>query len=258
MFYQRLGLTVSLVMLGLAFLPALELPVLGSPFGFSLSVRWLEVLLLVCLACVGSDLALSAHPLLRLKRRPAWAFWILPSLTVLLAALALPDYTERLPWLVGLAVSGAVLALVIWAEYHTVSLDGPRYAPARLTLDFVAYALALAFCLSIYAGKPRSLIGVPAIGALSWLLSLELLRDAVPLRRAALYAFIAALVMGELFLALNCLSLSARRGGLLLFLAFYLLTGPARLALSRHLRERAAIEFALVGLAGLCLTLSFG
>ncbi len=262
--YERLSLTVSLVLLGLTFFLVIELPtrtfafsILGSPLSIQLSETWLMAALLVGLACFGSDAAMRTHPLAYRQRHP-FVFWILPGLSVLLAALVLPLAPDRLYWLGGLLLTALFLSLVIVAEYHTLDPTAPRYGAARFILDISVYAIALALFTIIYSSKARSLVSATATLATSSLLTLELLRGTrYELRRIGLYASVSGVVMGQAVWALNYGKMDGLRGGLLLLLIFYLITGLARQGLLGRLKRRTLIEFGLVALMGLGLLGSY-
>lgn len=258
--YERLSLTVSLVLLGLTFFLVIELPtrtfafsILGSPLSIRLSETWLMAALLVGLACFGSDAAIRAHPLAYRERHP-FVFWILPGLSVLLAALVLPVAPDKFYWLGGLVLTALFLSLVIVAEYHTVDPMALHYGTARLVLDISVYAIALALFTIIYSSKARSLISATTTLAISSLLTLELLRGTrYELRRIGWYALASGVVMGEAVWALNYGKMDGLHGGLLLLLIFYLITGLARQGLLGKLNRRTLIEFGLVALIGLGL-----
>ncbi len=263
-FYERLSLTVSLVLLGLIFFLVIELPtrsfsfsILGSPLSIQLSETWLMAALLVGLVCFGSDAALRTHPRAYGERHP-FVFWILPGLSVLLAALGLPLAPDRLYWLGGLVLTALFLSLVIVAEYHTVDPLAPHYGAARLILDISVYAVALALFVIIYSSKARSLISATITLATSALLTLELLHGArYKLRKTGLYALVSGVVMGEAVWALNYGKMDGLHGGLLLLLIFYLISGLARQGLLGRLNRRTLIEFGLVALIGLALLVGY-
>jgi hypothetical protein len=270
--YERASVFVSLIVLGLAFLPEIELPtrtfsfyVLGSLASVRLSVTWLMAALLASLACTGTDSLVRSHPLIRRgESRYTFAFWALPGLSVVAATLLLPLAPNgtvaplRSYWLGSLALTALLLLLIAVAQYHTVDPTDPGYRLARLALNIFVYLVALGLFTLIYGSKARSLLSATTTAVVGSLLALELLRGVHRnLRLTGLYALITGLALGEITWALNYWTAGRLTGGLLLLLIFYLVTGLSREGLLRRLNRRALVEFALVALVGLGLIIKY-
>jgi hypothetical protein len=270
--YERASVFVSLIVLGLAFLPEIELPtktfsfyVLGSLASIRLSAKWLMTALLVSLAYTGTDSLIRSHPLARRGEvRYTFTFWALPGLSVVAATLLLPlapnsPVAPLRPYLLGsLALTALLLLSIAVAQYHTVNHTEPGYRLARLALNTFAHLVALGLFTLIYSSKARSLLSATTTAAVGSLLALELLRGVHPnLRLTGLYALITGLAVGEVTWALNYWTVGPLTGGLLLLLVFYLVTSLSRERLLRRLNRRALIEFALVTLAGLGLIIRY-
>jgi len=264
---DKLSVSVSLILVGLALSRVVELPagkgpvflsltVLGSPLRLELSKAWLVAPLLAGLACAGTDSILRSHPL---SRGSTFAFWILPGLATLLAAIFLPWAPAWPYWLGGLALTGLFLPLVVVAEYHTVDPSDPRYNLARLGLNVAAYLIALVLFALIYRTRTRALLSATATLAGSGLLALELLRGTQQsLRRTGLHALIVGLIMGEVVWALNYWRMGSATAAMFLLLTFYVLTGLSQQAILGRFNRRVLLEFGLVALVGLALLLCFG
>jgi hypothetical protein len=264
--YERASVFVSLILLGLAFLPEIELPtrtfslrVLGSLASIRLSAKWLMTALLASLASIGTDSLIRSHPLVRRGEiRYTFVFWALPGLSVAAATLLLSLAPNRLYWLGGLALTALLLLLIAVAQYHTVDSTDPAYRLARLTLNILVYLVALGLFTLIYGNKARSLLSATSTAAVGSLLALELLHGVHPnLRLTGLYALITGLAVGEITWALNYWTVGRPTGGLLLLLIFYLVTGLSREGLLRRLNQRALVEFALVALVSLGLIIKY-
>jgi hypothetical protein len=264
--YERASVFVSLIVLGLAFLPEIELPtrtfsfrVLGSLASIRLSATGLMAVLLASLACTGTDSLVRSHPLIRRgESRYTSTFWALPGLSVVAATLLLPLAPDRPYWLGGLALTALLLLLIAVAQYHTVDPADPSYRLARLALNISVYLVAFGLFTLIYGSKARSLLSATTTAAVGSLLALELLRGVHPnLRMTGLYALITGLAIGEIIWALNYWTVSRLTGGLLLLLVFYLVTGLSQEGLLRRFNRRALVEFALVALVGLGLIIKY-
>jgi hypothetical protein len=216
--------------------------------------------LLVGIVCAGTDSIVRSHPAARrIEARYSFVTWALPALTVLLAAVLLPQAPTRLYQMASFVVTGLVLTLVISAEYFTVDSAGRRYLAARLSLNAWAYLVALASFILIYSPKARSLISATGITLISTLLALEFLRSAGRgFGRTALYAAIAGLCTGEIVWAMNYWRISGVTGGLILLLGFYVFTGLANQQLQGRLTRRVLLEYGVVALVGLIVLLRFG
>jgi hypothetical protein len=180
-------------------------------------------------------------------------------LTVLLAAVLLPQAPTQLYQMGGYVLTGLILILVISAEYYTVDPTHRRYLVARLGLNAWAYLLALVLFVLIYSAKARSLISATGVAVVGTLLALEFLRSAGRgFSRTALYALIAGLSTGEIIWAMNYWRVSGVTGGLILLLGFYVATGLANQQLQGRLTRRVLVEYAIVALLGLVVLLRFG
>lgn len=266
--YERISLVVSLTLIGLALYFVVDLPtrsltlqLFGTPLTFVLSQRWLMAALLGALASSGADAVVRAHPANQAQGQGRdFSFWVLPGATVILATFILALAPSPLYWAIGLGSGGLVLWLTIFAEYHTVDPDAPRagYRLARLWLDFVAYGLALAFFLLIYQSRTRSALSATGTLFVSGALTLALLRTTpARLKQTWFWAGLIGLGIGQLTWALNYWRMRATGGGLVLLLAFYVVTGLARQELSGSLNRRAVIEFLGLGLFGIFVVVNF-
>ncbi len=264
--YDHISVLTSLILIGIVLFLVVRVPTwtlasmpLGSPLTLLVSGDWLVTLLLVGLACTGTDSVIRSHPRSRAGELPyTFVFWILPGLVTLLAILLLPRAPSTRYWLVGLVTTAALISLVVAVEYRTVDPADPAYRLARLGLNLTAYLAALGLFIVIYDSKARSLITATATLAGGWLLALDLLRDTQqPMRRIVLYASIVGLLLGESVWALNYWRGSSFTVGGLLLLLFYVVTGVAQQHLQGNLNRRTLIEFAVVGMIGAMILLRY-
>ena len=237
-----------------------DLTVLGSPLTVRITQTVMMAVLLVGIACSGTDLVVRSHPTARrVGARFTFATWTLPALTAFLAAVLIPRAPSLLYQVVGFLATGLILVLVVSAEYYTVDPTDNRYLVARLSLNAWAYLLALVIFVLIYSARARSLISATGVTLVSSLLALELLRSAGrSFGRTALYALIAGLITGEVIWAMNYWRISGVTGGLILMLGFYVATGLANQQLQGRLTRRLLAEYTVVALVGLVVLLRFG
>ncbi|MCE7937182.1 hypothetical protein DCC79_00135 [bacterium] len=260
---DRIMLLVCLVMSGVVLSSAAVFPtrtiafhVLGSPLGIDVSARWTLAGLLILLVAFGMDglvRHISGHR--RIDLRYSTTFWILPGLVTLAAATVVPrQFGSPSVWLGDIVLLGVLLSLVVVGECGTVRLDTPWYRTARLGLNIATYGAALALYAFIYSLQARSLISSTAVIVVTFPLALELLRSTEEnLETTWLYAFVIAIVAGQVSWPLNALGLSALYGGALILLAFYTLTGLTQQHLAGRLNRSVAAEFGSVALVALAM-----
>ncbi|MFH1084320.1 MAG: hypothetical protein V1772_00965 [Chloroflexota bacterium] len=259
---ERLGITISLVVLGLIAatiipLPAreLRLEVLGSELRLSLSGAAQLTVLMVMIVVAGVDATIRSNPQ-HAGRSLAYTatFWMAPSLLVLIS-LAL---VRLMPWwgyrLGLIAVSGAALSWVIFTQYGSVDPAASQQRAATLLLNATVYLLALVALIYLYGLGLRSLVSATGVLILTTMLALELLRSANSgLARLWLYAIAVGVMLAETTWALNYLSVDARLGGGFLFLVFYALTGLSMQHLWGRLSPRGVAEYGAIFAAWLAV-----
>ena len=123
----------------------LQLP--GFYLGFQVNIHTLVALLVAGITATGADLMLRDHPGLGSKR--TWEHWLLPALTAWTLGIPLNQLPVGLQWLVSYVIGGALLMLVLIAEYIAVDPDDERYPLARAGLTAVSYALFLILAIAL-------------------------------------------------------------------------------------------------------------
>lgn len=263
---QRLSVFIGLILLSLALTQLVELPtrtlavtVFGSPLGVDLDAGWLMAVLLASLVCTGTDALVRTHPRAQeVSLRYTFVYWILPGLLGLAAARLLSEPMARFVWMVGLAATGALFAIVLTAEYTTVDPVAPIYPQARLFLNVIAYTLAFTLFILVYQTRGRSLVTATAMLVISFALALDLLWYAgAKLDQTFLLAAAVGMVQGEASWAMNYWQVSARSGGMLLMLIFYVMTGIASQHLQSKLSRQVLFEFLVVAVVGIAVLMVF-
>ena len=265
--YDRASVTVGMILVGIVLLLVLEMPSrtfqftpLGTPLSFRITGTGIVSLLLVGLACAGTETIMRIHPLVR-KRAIRYTFpaWILPGLSTLALTLFLPQSPSLFHWLVGLVLGGAVIAWLILTHYQLLDHSRPTTTPVQMVRSLVAYVLALIFFTSISRTRLRSLVTATSITCIACLISLTILgSEKRPLRLAVLYAVVIGLVLGETTWALNYWRAPVVSVGVLLMLIFYVLVGVARERMRATLDRRVLIEFLGVAAVGIWIIVRLG
>ncbi len=261
---NRLSALVAVLLLGSVLFRFIELPEhvlrlhpLGSPLEIHVTGTWLLIALMVSLVCTGTNLVLHDHPHLEEHPgRPIFISWILPGMMAGLSAYLLARISTGPMWVGGLIIVGVGISLAVSAEYTAVSPDAPGYPLARLALNVLAYLLAFALFAIIYHTRTRSLVTATLTLFSTALLALDLLSVAdVQFRRVLLFAGIVSLIIGESTWALNYWQIGAWTGGLFLLLIFYITVNVAHQHLLGRLSVFTLLEFAVVAVIVLIITL---
>ena len=243
------GAVVALVAAGLLLSPTLEFP-----------RSWVLLGLAVVTSGAGAHLLARAHPEYRyyLHKPPTAFYWTAPVALTAGGALFTLQLLGGPFTLVGMGVTSAGVALVLYCQY---ALAEPGRAPpayARLITNLSIYLAAFLLFVSIH----NSGLGLPlapvVLGSLSGLLSLELFREGRdrPWREAG-YALVLAVLIAELSWVLQYFPLGKIITSLVLLLGFYLLTGLIHNHLIGRLSPWIALEFVFVTAVGLGVLFGF-
>jgi hypothetical protein len=281
--YDRVSVVVGVILIGAVILLVLDIPPrifqftpLGTPLTLQITGTWAVSVLLVGLACAGTEALVRTHPAVRRGIvRHTSVTWILPAL----ATMALIAYQSQpgvhplsspLNWLIGLIVGGGVLAWLILMNYRVLDASGSVSAEPRsirTALRLLAYPLSLILFAAIYRTRLRSLVTATAVAGVAFLLALSTLLEperaegttngAHP-RRMILYAGVIGLMLGETTWALNYWQASAPTVGVMLMLLFYVLTGIVREYSKGTASRQTVAEFLVVAALGIWIVMRFG
>jgi hypothetical protein len=196
---ERLSILAATILLAIALtrfirLPGWELAVQlpGLYLSLPLNVQMLVAFVVAGLTAIGADWLLRDHPVLR--RRHTLEHWLLPALTAWVIGLPLFQLPLNPIWWLGFALGGALLILVLVAEYIAVDPEDVRHAMAAAGLTAVSFALYLMLAAALrYAGLRLYLL-LPTLGLAAGLVSLRALRLRLTEQWAFLPAGLVALV----------------------------------------------------------------
>ncbi|MBP7687376.1 MAG: hypothetical protein KA765_05700 [Thermoflexales bacterium] len=262
---ERLSVLVGLIVLSLSLLPLIESPsttgvgtsFLGTPLRLEFSATTFVTVLAAALTCAGTDTLMRAHP--RVRRGEVgrtFQYWIIPGLTVVVAAQLLSNVTEARTWIIGLALTGGLLWAVAAAEYATIDPDGPTAGRARLLLNALAYILAVLLFGLVWNTRARSLISATVTLLIAASLAFDLLwATRAAAGRVLLLALSVGLILAQSNWAINYWRTDVFTAAVSQLLVFYALVGLANQYLIERLNRRVLIEFAVVMALALFLLL---
>jgi hypothetical protein len=189
------------------------------------------------------------------RRHPGWSggpldslvYTFLPALGVIGAALFIDHAIEGYARPALAAVAALTIGAVAYGEYQTVDVRARLYGPFRLLMAVATYLVAFSFFTVLYTRDDPLVLASIAVGVVSMLLSLELLRES---RLTGPSSFLVAIAIGvsmaQLRLVLYFFPLDGLLAGALLIIAFYLATGIVHHLLDHDLEWATAAEYAVV------------
>lgn len=155
-----------------------------------------------------------------------------------------------------LAVAAGLLYYCYSAQRDSFALRPPPTSAARFVLLTLVIVAAFVLFGALYGTRERTLITGTAVGVITFALALELYRtEAAETARTWLLAAATGLVLAQSTWALNYVNLDAVRGGAVLILIFYVLSGLVQYAGAGALTRRVAIEYGGIGVVGLVFVL---
>jgi len=196
--------------------------------------------MVAALAAVGSDWLLRDHPAhfgQALGWRSTLQHWILPALTAWVIGFPLNNLSATPEWWIIFAMGGVLLVLVFIAEYSVADVADIRHPAATVVLTALSFSLFLILAIAIRSANFRLYLMLPTLALAAWLVSLRTLYLRLGGKWFFAWAFVMAVVAGQIAMALHYWPVSPIRFGLILLGPSYALTslvggyeegGPAR------------------------------
>jgi Protein of unknown function (DUF5656) len=249
------------------YIPLLSI-VYGAGLALFLAIEPTEpwiLLAIVALVALGTDGILRSHPHAGIRGITDTApFLFVPVLLALAAGLFLEEVVTGYWAVPAVAAASVLMATAVYAEYSSAVSESETYPIARFLLNLLTYLAAFAFYSVVYDFDIDLLAGSFAIGLFSFLLAIEIFREAeADVYRALMFAAVIGLVVAEMRWALYFIPLEGFLAAILLLLVFYLTTGLIQHLLTGDLNRSVMFEFALVTALGIAVvvagnTLSLG
>jgi len=226
---QRLSVLIATILLAFVMARFIQLP--GMPIGFTLAgitfaaeinTNTFIAIIVAGLTAAGTDILIREHPAF-LPNEPTYRHWILPGLSAWVASFPLSFLPLGPLWWGGFTVAGFVLLAVIVAEYICVDEDDLRQPVASAALVAIAFMLFLILVISLRSSGVRLTYFIPALAAVSTLISLRSLDLRLKAGWLGLPALVAVLITVQLAAPLHYLPISSLSLGLALLGAIYAL-----------------------------------
>ena len=240
----RVGLLVFVYAVGLLLFLAIE------P-----TKPWI-LLVVTCLVALGSDGIIRDHPFgdFRGDIAATAPFLFLPTLLTLGSGLFLEDVAGGYWAVPGTAIAAVLMGAVVYAEHASVDHTSEAYGVARFILTVATYLTAFSFYSVVYTFEVSLVPAALAVGLVSLLLSVEVLREAEadPVR-ALVFAAVVGLIVAEARWGLYFLPLESYLAAVFLLLAFYLTSGLVQHHLTDDLHGAVLLEFLSIGAVGVAI-----
>ena len=216
--------------------------------------NWL--LLLLCgLAALGTDAIVRHHPKARFDSIDDTALYLfVPVLFTLSIGIFLEDVVSGY-WTLGIGLASVVpFWAILRSEYESIDRDSDIFEASRLVLNGATYLVAFLFFATIYDFDLSLFTGSFAVGIVSVLLAIEVLREeGLNTARTMLYALASGILMAEAAWTTHFLPMDGSAAAVFVLLAFYLMTGLMHNYLGNRLNLKTAAEFSAVALCGLVI-----
>lgn len=205
-------------------LPGWELGVQlpGIYLSFEINVRTVVALLVAVLTATGAEWLLRDHP--SLGNRSSLQHWLLPALTAWVIGVPLYRLPPGPHWLASFAIGGALLMLVLVAEYIVVDPQDVRHTLATAGLTAVSFALFLMLAIALRSAGLRLFQILPALTLSAGLVSLRTLHLRLQGQWVFFQAGALALIVAQLAASLHYWPISPVTYGLALLGPAYALT----------------------------------
>jgi hypothetical protein len=209
-----------------------------------INMRTAVAFLAAGLTASGADWLLRDHP--AFKDGISVQHWILPALTAWVIGIPLFQLPMGILWWAVFAIGGALLMLVLIAEYIVIDPADVRHALAAAMLMAVSFTLYLILAIVLRSTGLRLFWTLPALMLASGLVSLRAFHIWLHGQWKPFQAIMVALIIGQITAALHYWPLSPVSFGLAVLGPAYALTSLlTRLSEGTPLRQ-ATIEPVLV------------
>jgi len=228
----------------------LQLP--GFYLAIELNIHTVIAFLVAGLTATGADILLRDHP--ALGDKGTFDHWLLPALTAWTLGIPLNQLPIGPQWLMSFAIGGALLMLVLVAEYISVDPDDERYPLASAGLTAVSFALFLILTITLQSAGLRLYIILPTLVLAAGLVSLRTLHLRLTGRWLYLPTLAITLIIAGIIGALHYWPLSPITFGLAILGPTYSLTSligslSEGQPLRRAIVEPVVVLFAVWGTA---------
>jgi hypothetical protein len=248
---DRLSVLAATILLAYALARFIDLPsrdlyiqLPGLFIAIPLNVRVLISVLIAGITASGADWLLRDHP--ACPQGSIIQHWILPALTAWVIGFPLFQLPIGPVWWSVFAVGGALLLLVLVAEYIAIDPSDARYALAAAGLTSVSFTLFLTLAIALRSSGARLFWVLPAVMLAAGLVSLRALHIRLHGQWRPFEVGAIMLIVGQLAAALHYWPLTPISYGLALLGPAYALTSLIGSLVEGEPARQAILEPGLV------------
>jgi hypothetical protein len=256
---ERLSVLAATILLAYALtrfvtLPGWELTAhpLGILVSLRINVQTIIPLLVAGLMAAGTNWLLSDHPALgthrgerlasripgenertahpeqrapeQTQRGPGAEHWLLPAVVAWVISIPLAQLPAGPWWLLGLAIGGGLLVVILTAEYVAIDADDLRQPIAEAVLTAVSFAAYLLLAIALRAAETRLYLILPALAFTASVVSLRTWHLRLGGEWAWIEAGLVLVIVGQVAAALHYWPLPALSYGVAVLGPAYALT----------------------------------
>ncbi len=160
----------------------------------------------------------------QLQRGPGPEHWLLPAVIAWVIGIPLAQLPAGPLWLLGLAIGGVLLILILTAEYIAIDADDLRQPVAEAVLTAVSFAAYLLLAIALRAAETRLYLILPALAITASVISLRTWHLRLGGEWAWIEAGLVLMIVGQVAAALHYWPLSPLSYGLVVLGPAYAMT----------------------------------
>ncbi len=158
------------------------------------------------------------------RRGPGPEHWLLPAVVAWVISIPLAQLPVGPLWLLGLAIGGGLLVLILTAEYIAIDVEDLRQPVAEAVLTAVSFAAYLLLAIALRAAETRLYLILPALAITASVVSLRTWHLRLGGEWAWIEAGLVLVIVGQVAAALHYWPLSPLAYGLAVLAPAYAMT----------------------------------
>ncbi len=185
----------------------------------------------------------------QVQRGPGPEHWLLPAVVAWVVSIPLAQISTGPMWLLGLAIAGGLLVLILTAEYIAIDAEDLRQPIAEAVLTAVSFAAYLLLAIALRAAETRLYLILPALAITASLVSLRTWHLRLGGEWAWIEAGLVLVIVGQVAAALHYWPLPALSYGLAVLAPAYAMTNlVTNMAQGAAFRQALASPLVLLAL----------
>ena len=226
---ERLSIVIATILLAYALAKIVNVPtriihfeLIGVIIPISLNFNSWITLAVSSMTASGVDWLLRDHP--HLENKPTLPHLLLPALSAWILSIILNNLPNNPMWWIVFTTGGAVLLMVILAEYIALDENDLHQPIAAASLNALSYATFLALAVSLRNSDLRLIVILPSLAIASGVMSLRIIQLHNPDHQIIPKSLLCLIIVSQLAAALHYLPFTPLSFGLFLLGTLYATT----------------------------------